>query len=320
MRKLNLFCLVVILFVTSCEKAQLEQGDTPKRPVLPNRESSVVITGDNMLSNTRGTSDRVEFTGGYATGGGLYSGDAKVSVAAVPYSGYQLVSFIGGAVGGNSSQFRGSNQYTFPIESQDWKFSVSFKKEYTISVNADTGGTVSGGGIALEGDNVTVSASASSGYSFEGWYEGGSKVSSSLSYTFTVSSNRTLTAKFEIPQPVDNYIDVKATISGFRTIRLTITSDYPIESPVNVEYAAEGEFVVSKDERDVICYYQSRFWKETLKAGQSEWIIDFIPDEYGNIDIGLPTNGTITKITDVAFTVTEFSDSKYNYIEGRINL
>ncbi|WP_420022304.1 InlB B-repeat-containing protein, partial [Bacteroides uniformis] len=42
------------------------------------------------------------------------------------------------------------------------------------------------------GSSCTVTARANSGYSFDGWYEGSSKVSSSASYTFTVSSNRTL--------------------------------------------------------------------------------------------------------------------------------
>ena len=130
--------------------------------------------------------------GGYATGAGLYDGEDDATVAAVPYSGYQLVSFTGGPVGGSSSQFSGKNQYSFNIQLRDWKFTVSFKKEYTVTVSAGTGGTVSGGGKVLDGSSCTVTARANSGYSFDGWYEGSSKVSSSASYTFTVSSNRTL--------------------------------------------------------------------------------------------------------------------------------
>ena len=86
----------------------------------------------------------------------------------------------------------GKNQYSFNIQLRDWKFTVSFKKEYTVTVSAGTGGTVSGGGKVLDGSSCTVTARANSGYSFDGWYEGSSKVSSSASYTFTVSSNRTL--------------------------------------------------------------------------------------------------------------------------------
>ena len=171
-----------------CESEMLDQEI--KKPVFKDGQASITIMGDSMIT-TRSTNGRVEFSGGYATGAGLYDGKADAVVEAVPYSGYQLVSFTGGPIGGNSSQFSGASQYGFNVNNQDWRFSVSFKKEYTIAVSADTGGSVSGGGTVLEGENCTVNASANSGYSFEGWYEGNTKVSSSASYTFAVSSNRT---------------------------------------------------------------------------------------------------------------------------------
>lgn len=188
MKKFGLFTLLAaVLLVTGCEGEMLDQEI--KRPVIDGR-ASITIMGDSMVT-TRSAGGRVEFAGGYATGAGLYDGDGKAVVEAVSYSGYQLVSFTGGKVGGNLSQYAGSNLYKFKIEQSDWQFSVSFKKEYTISVSAGTGGSASGGGTILEGENCTVNASAYSGYVFEGWYEGNSKVSSSASYTFTVSSNRT---------------------------------------------------------------------------------------------------------------------------------
>lgn len=190
MKKFSLFTLLAsMLLAVGCESEMLDQEI--KKPVLKDSQASITIMGDSMIT-TRSTNGRVEFAGGYATGAGLYDGDAYANVEAVPYSGYQLVNFTGGPVGGNSSQFSGSSQYGFRINGQDWRFSVSFKKEYIISVSAGTGGSVSGGGTVLEGENCTVNASAYSGYSFEGWYEGSTKVSSSASYTFTVSSNRTL--------------------------------------------------------------------------------------------------------------------------------
>lgn len=188
MKKFGLFTLLAaVLLVTGCEGEMLDQEI--KRPVIDGR-ASITVMGDSMVT-TRSTGGRVEFAGGYATGAGLYDGKAEAVVEAVPYSGYQLVSFTGGPVDGNASQFSGASQYRFNVNSQDWQFSVSFKKEYTISVSAGTGGSASGGGTILEGENCTVNASAYSGYVFEGWYEGNSKVSSSASYTFTVSSNRT---------------------------------------------------------------------------------------------------------------------------------
>lgn len=183
-----LYLLAIMLFASSCESELLNQEI--KKPILPEGKASIIITGDDMAT-TRSTSGRVEFTGGYATGAGLYDGKATATVEAVPYDGYQLASFIGGPVDGNSSQFSGSDTYSFKIQDQDWQFSVSFKKEYKVTVNAGSGGTVSGGGTVLDGENCTVRATSNSGYSFEGWYEGNTKVSSSAYYTFTVSSNRT---------------------------------------------------------------------------------------------------------------------------------
>ena len=187
MRKLRIIYALFALLAISCGRDELVENEV-QRPIVPGKQSSVIIEGedgDGRGATTRAGS-RVEFTGGYATGAGLYDGDARASVTAVPYSGYQLASFTGGPVGGNTNQFSGSNQYNFDIDKQDWKFTVSFKKEYTVTVSAGTGGTV------LDGSSCTVTARANSGYSFDGWYEGSSKVSSSASYTFTVSSNRTL--------------------------------------------------------------------------------------------------------------------------------
>ena len=192
MRKLRIIYALFALLAVSCGRDELVENEV-QRPVVPGKQSSVIIEGedgDGQGATTRAGS-RVEFTGGYATGAGLYDGEATASVAAVAYSGYQLASFTGGPVGGNTNQFTGSHSYSFRIQHEDWKFKVSFKKEYTVTVSAGAGGTVSGGGKVLDGSSCTVTARANSGYSFDGWYEGSSKVSSSASYTFTVSSNRT---------------------------------------------------------------------------------------------------------------------------------
>ena len=77
-------------------------------------------------------------------------------------------------------------------------FSTSQTPSYTISVSASpsSGGTVSGGGTYQQGQSCTVHATASSGYTFLNWTEGGSVVSSQANYTFTVNSSRTLVAHF----------------------------------------------------------------------------------------------------------------------------
>ncbi len=66
----------------------------------------------------------------------------------------------------------------------------------TVAANPTAGGTVTGSGTYTDGKTATVTATANSGYIFSGWYNGSTKVSSSKSYTFTVTGNVTLTAKF----------------------------------------------------------------------------------------------------------------------------
>lgn len=64
------------------------------------------------------------------------------------------------------------------------------------------GGTTTGDGQFLPGTSVTVTAAANEGYQFDGWYENEQKISDDAAYTFTVSGDHMLTAKFtEIPKP-----------------------------------------------------------------------------------------------------------------------
>ena len=78
-------------------------------------------------------------------------------------------------------------------------FTTSPSSTYTISVSASptNGGTVSGGGTYQQGQSCTVTATANTGYTFLRWTENGNQVSTNVSYTFTVNSNRTLVAQFQ---------------------------------------------------------------------------------------------------------------------------
>lgn len=75
------------------------------------------------------------------------------------------------------------------------------KYTITLSVDPEGGGTASGGGTFTEGQSVTVTATASSGYEFAGWQENGAVVNTDLSYTFTVTADRALTAVFAVIVP-----------------------------------------------------------------------------------------------------------------------
>ena len=74
-------------------------------------------------------------------------------------------------------------------------------KSYAVNATSeDTNkGTVSPAGQTVEhGANATVVATPKAAYNFAGWYNGTTKVSSNASYTFAVTANISLTAKFTI--------------------------------------------------------------------------------------------------------------------------
>ncbi len=73
---------------------------------------------------------------------------------------------------------------------------VPASSRVTVIVVTDSNGRVSGGGEYLKNSEVTLVAVPNSGYSFVGWHEGDTVVSTESNYTFTAVSDVELTAKF----------------------------------------------------------------------------------------------------------------------------
>ena len=91
-------------------------------------------------------------------------------------------------------------------------------KSYVVNAVSDdtTKGTVSPAGQTVEhGKNATVTASRKTGYKFDGWYNGTTKVTSANPYTFAPTANITLTAKWAINTVSDT---VKISPSGGGTV------------------------------------------------------------------------------------------------------
>ena len=65
-----------------------------------------------------------------------------------------------------------------------------------LSCDPEEGGSVSGGGIHTVGSQCTVTAVASSGYTFVNWTENGNQVSTEATYTFNVTRECHLVANF----------------------------------------------------------------------------------------------------------------------------
>ena len=132
--------------------------------------------------------------------------------------------------------------------------------EYTVSIKTNGNGSVAIEGFTgseakvLSGSSVTVLAVCPDGYIFQGWYIDGREKSSSLSYTFTVSDNVELTARFmiddgkgEIYQVVEQQPEFPGGISALNEY-LSENTIYPQESiDNNSQGRAYVRFVVNAD-------------------------------------------------------------------------
>ena len=110
-----------------------------------------------------------------------------------PASSSGMVSFwVSSLATGGSSGTSGDQTYVYNKNLQE---SVS---TYTLSLNAGTGGTVSGAGLFGHGTNPTIVATPEIGYDFTGWSGTGVSNSNSASTTVSMTEARSLTANFSL--------------------------------------------------------------------------------------------------------------------------
>lgn len=103
------------------------------------------------------------------------------------------------------------------------------------------GGSVSGGGVYVIGENATVVATAESGYHFVGWKINGflEYISTDASYTFEVTGQRDLVAVFEANAPGLKYIvTVRPATSQFSNGTLVSVNGSEPAAQVQVEVDA----------------------------------------------------------------------------------
>lgn len=132
-------------------------------------------------------------SGGTTTGDGTYTIGDQVTATATANTGYGFVNWTenGNVVSANAT-------YTFTANSSVNLTANFAVLQFTVNVSANPvdGGSVSGGGTYSYNANVTVVASANTGWDFTGWYENGTMVSGNAAYSFNALENRNLEAQF----------------------------------------------------------------------------------------------------------------------------
>jgi len=131
--------------------------------------------------------------GGITNGGGTFNSGASVTVTAAANTGFTFINWME-----RGNIVSTSANYTFVILDNRVLEAVYAAIPYTVSLvsNPLLGGTNTGGGIYNSGALVTVKATPNVGFTFRNWTEGLNIVSSSATYLFTITGNRTLTANY----------------------------------------------------------------------------------------------------------------------------
>ncbi len=129
---------------------------------------------------------------GATTGAGAYPVGSQATVGAVANAGFGFVKWTE-----NGTQVSTNPNYTFTVNSNR-TLVANFTTAYTVTTAAapSFGGATTGGGTFNSGSTATVTATPDPYFVFVNWTEFGTEVSTSSTYQFPASANRTLVANF----------------------------------------------------------------------------------------------------------------------------
>ena len=202
------------------------------------------------------------------------------------------------------------NNYKVKLELIGTVEYATLTNNYTLSLGATTGGTVSGtSGIISYGDSCKVNATALNGYKFSGWYEGDSIVSSSSTYTFSMpAKDLTLTAKFE-PRSYFLTLDSSAggTVSGSSgTVTYNTSCSITATESSGYEFLGwyEGDTKVSSDN---VYTFNMPAYDYTLTAKFQTKQYTFTRSAQGPGTISGTSSGILEYGTSISVTATAIS-------------
>ena len=150
--------------------------------------------------------------GGTVSGSGSYEWKTNATVTVILDTGYQVKNWIVDGIDVASK----ATTYTLEKITEGHNVEAVLEKvPHTITVSASEGGTATVQDNLVHGDPANAVATANTGYHFVNWTENGTEVSTDSTYTFTVTSDRTLTANFTlISYDISLSSDGNGTVEG----------------------------------------------------------------------------------------------------------
>ena len=163
--------------------------------------------------------------GGTVSGGGAVLDGESTTLTAAADNGYTFDGWYDG-----DTKVCETEEFVIEDAADDKTYTAKFTKDivyYTVTAVAENGGTVTGGGTVLEGESITLTATANDGYTFDGWYDG-EKVSDTAEFTVeNVTADKTYTAKFTkvVSRLLKTSLDFYGTNGGSYTLMNKVKDD-----------------------------------------------------------------------------------------------
>lgn len=182
--------------------------------VLPLPEFTVAVSSNPSI-------------GGLTAGAGLFDQGTAVTVTAIPNVLYTFTNWTE-----NGIQVSTSANYQFVLIADRTlvaNYTLIPPTQFAVSLSSlpVEGGSTNGSGSFDAGTNVTVTATANTGYTFVNWTLAGVEVSTNATYTFALNADTALVANFEV---------------AF-TLNVTAVNGTVVKNPDNLTYN-DGDNVV----------------------------------------------------------------------------
>ncbi len=132
--------------------------------------------------------------GGTISGGGTFDEGEHIRVEAEPAVGYRFVKWTDG-----DKQVSGDPVYHFTLAAGRQLTAHFEQLTYTVRPTVTANGNrgmVTGGGEYTHGQQAVIRAFPAGESRFEGWYSGGKRISGEPEYAFTVTGEKSLSARF----------------------------------------------------------------------------------------------------------------------------
>jgi hypothetical protein len=165
------------------------------KPVAPVAQAATSVSSNSFTANWESVTGattyklyvRLKSNGKWVTGynGKVITGNSETVENADSDTDYEYM--VKAVAGTNESD------YSKVVEVKTAKVQYLLR----LTASPESAGSLSGGGTFYSGVHVTAHATPAKGYTFVSWTENNTVVSTSLSYPFTITSNRNLVANFE---------------------------------------------------------------------------------------------------------------------------